>query len=366
VQGLGLEEREAQRLGGANRKSVKDGVKAARLEAKLRWASELAVGLVTAGVIAVAARRILAGAISTGDLIVFVAYLRTFARPLRRVSRTTEQVTRTTTAGARIIEILDLKPGVCDASDARPAPPLTGQITFEGAGLRHGRYPWVLRDIDLTVHAGERLGIVGPTGAGKTSLVHLVPRFYDPTEGCIRVDGHDVRTVTLASLRSQVSFIFQEPVLFATSVADNIAVGRRGATREEVEDAARRAGIHEVILGLAEGYETILGERGGTLSGGQRQCVAIARAILRDAPIVILDEPTTGLDQRAAAHVIEALEHLMRGRTVLMISHELHRLRSLDRIVVLEKGRLVQEGEYRELAGRHGLFGELVAHGGVR
>ena len=366
VQALGLEEQEVQRLGGANNRSMKEGVKAARIEAKLRWGSDLAVGVVTALVIGVAARRILAGALSLGDLIVFVAYLRTFARPLRRVSRTTEQMTRTTTAGARIIEILDLVPGVQEVPDAVEARRFRREIRFEDVGLRHRRYPWVLRDINLTVQAGERLGIVGPTGAGKTSLVQLVPRFYDATEGRVCIDGHDVRSLTLASLRRQVSFVFQEPVLFATTVAENIAGGRPGASRADVENAARQAGIHDLIAGLAEGYDTVLGERGGTLSGGERQCVAIARAILRDAPIVVLDEPTTGLDQRAAALVLAALKQLMEGRTVLMISHDLHRLRDADRIIVLEKGRLVQDGGYGDLAARSGLFQELIAYGQVR
>ena len=162
-----------------------------------------------------------------------------------------------------------------------------------------------------------------------------------------------------------MSFVFQDPVLFATTVAENIAGGRVGASRQDVEDAARRAGIHQVILGLAEGYDTVLGERGGTLSGGQRQCIAIARALLRNAPIVVLDEPTTGLDQRAAAIVLDALQHLIEGRTVLMISHDLHRLRDADRTIVLERGRLVQEGGYHDLSSRHGLFKELVAYGQV-
>jgi ATP-binding cassette, subfamily B, bacterial len=363
VQGLGLEDRETRRVGRLNERSLRQGVKAARIEAKLHWASDLAVALVTGAVVSVATRRILADALSVGDLIVFASYLRTFARPLRRASRTMEQVERTTTAGERILEILDLVPGVRDLPGAMEAPQLRGEIRFEGVSLRHGRYPWSLREVDLTVRAGERLGIVGPTGAGKTSLVTLVPRFYDATEGQVCVDGHDVRSLTLASLRRQVSFVFQEPVLFSTTVAENIAIGRPGASKEAIEEAARRAGIHEIIESLAEGYETVLGERGGTLSGGQRQCVAIARAILRDAAIVILDEPTTGLDQRAASLVVAALRNLMQGRTVLMISHDLHRLRDADRIIVLERGRLVQEGSHHELVSRQGLFRDLVAHG---
>jgi ATP-binding cassette, subfamily B, bacterial len=365
VQGFGLEDQELERFGGANRRSLKQGVKAARLEAKLRWASDVAVGVITAVVIGVAVQRIHAGALTPGALIVFVAYLRAFARPLRRVSRTTEQVTRTTTAGERILEILDTVPDVRDADGAMPAPPLQGEIRFERVGLRHGRGPWVLRGIDLTIRAGERVGIVGPTGAGKTSLMNLVPRFYDPTEGRVCVDGHDVRSLTLASLRTQISFVFQEPLLFATTIAENIARGRIGASREEVVDAARRAGIHPVIEALPEGYDTIPGERGGTLSGGERQCVAIARALLRDAPIVILDEPTTGLDQRAAALVGTALQALVSGRTVLMISHDLHRLRHADRILVIEGGRIVQVGSYEQLGLERGLFRELATYGRV-
>jgi subfamily B ATP-binding cassette protein MsbA len=219
--------------------------------------------------------------------------------------------------------------------------------------------------VNLTVRRGERLGIVGPTGAGKTSLVSLLPRFYDATEGRVCIDGVDVRSFTLASLRSQISFVFQEAVLFSTTVAANIAAGRPGADREAIEAAAKSAGIHDVITSLSEGYGTVLGERGGTLSGGQRQCIVIARAILRDSPIVVLDEPTTGLDQRAAAMVVAALQRLMRGRTVLMISHDLYRLRDADRIVVLERGSMVQEGEYDEMSARDGLFRDLVEYGQV-
>jgi ATP-binding cassette, subfamily B, bacterial len=363
VQGFGLEEQQSERFGGVNRRSLKQGVKAARIEARLRWSSDLAVGVITALVVGVAARRIMSGALSPGDLIVFISYLRTFARPLRRVSRTTEQVTRTTTAGERILEILDTVPGVRDLPDAVRAPAFRGEVRFENAGLRHGHSPWALRGIGLTVSAGERLGIVGPTGAGKSSLISLLPRFYDATEGCVRIDGRDVRSLTLASLRAQIAFVFQEPVLFATTIADNIAGGRAGASRGDIIGAARRAGIHHIIAGLADGYDTVLGERGGTLSGGQRQCVAIARAILRDAPIVVLDEPTTGLDPRAAALVSAALGALVEGRTVFIISHELRRLRDTDRIIVLEHGRLVQQGTHTELSASHGLFRDLVACG---
>jgi ATP-binding cassette, subfamily B, bacterial len=363
VQGFGLEEQELRRFGGLNRRSMKQGVKAARIEARLRWSSDMAVGVITALVVGTAAHRIMAGALTPGDLIIFVSYLRTFARPLRRVSRTTEHVTRTTTAGERILEIFEREPAVRDAPDAVAVASLRGGIRFDGVGMRHGRGAWVLRGVDLAVEPGERVGIAGPTGSGKSSLISLLPRFYDATEGSVSVDGLDVRTLTTASLRAQIALVFQEPVLFAMSISDNIAMGRPGARRADVVDAARRAGIHDVIAALPEGYDTVLGERGGTLSGGQRQCVAIARAMLRDAPIVLLDEPTTGLDPRSALLVTQALQQLMKGRTVLVVSHELHRLRDLDRIVVLDRGRLVQDGNFGELTARTGLFRDLVAYG---
>jgi ATP-binding cassette subfamily B protein len=236
VQGLGLEQQQLQRFGGYDQRSLKEGVTAARMEAKLRWASELAVGIITAVIFAVATIRIMSGALSPGDLIVFVSYLRSFSRPLRRVSRTTEQVTRTTTAAERILEVFDIEPGVRDLPGAVHAPPFLGEIQFENAALRHGRGPWVLRDVNLAVRRGERLGIVGPTGAGKTSLVSLLPRFYDATEGRVCIDGKDVRSLTLESLRSQISFVFQEAVLFSTTVEENIAAGRPGADREERRD----------------------------------------------------------------------------------------------------------------------------------
>jgi ABC-type multidrug transport system fused ATPase/permease subunit len=363
VQGFRLEHREVRRFGGANRRSLKHGVRAARLEAKLRWSSDVAVGVVTALVVGFAARRILSGALSPGDLIVFVTYLRAFARPLRRVSRTTERVARTAAAAERVLEIMDREPEVRDLPQAREAPRFRGEILFDRVSLRHGRHPWVLRDVSLRVRSGEVLGIVGPTGAGKSSLISLVPRFYDPSEGCVRVDGIDLRSMTLDSLRAQVSLVFQEPILFAATVAENIAGGSPDAGRDEVVEAARRAGIHPVIESLPEGYDTVLGERGGTLSGGERQCVAVARAMLRDAPIVILDEPTTGLDLRNAALVIEALQRLVEERTVLLISHELTRLKDVDRIVVIEDGRIVEEGSYDQLATGEGLFRQLKSYG---
>jgi ABC-type multidrug transport system fused ATPase/permease subunit len=217
-----------------------------------------------------------------------------------------------------------------------------------------------LRNVNLLIQPGERIAIVGPTGAGKSTLASLVPRFYDPSEGRVVIDGRDVRDYTLDSLRDRVSLVFQEPVLFATTVAENVAYGKPGAAMDEIVQAVTLAGLHPVVASLRDGYDTVIGERGATLSGGQRQCVAIARAVIKDAPIVILDEPLAGLDSRSVDLVLRALRLLMEGRTVIMISHHLSCLRDMDRIVVLDDGRVVEEGTYQTLAARAGLFAELV------
>jgi ABC-type multidrug transport system fused ATPase/permease subunit len=337
VQGFRRERDEVRRFRGENRRSLRSGMKAARLEAKFKWSTDFAVATVTALIVTAAARRVLSGTLSPGDLIVFISYLRSYGRPLRRISRITERMVRATTAGERVLEILRTRSEIRDLPGARPARRLRGEIGSPG----------------------QRLALVGPTGSGKTTLASLVPRFFDPGRGCVRIDGRDVRELRLAALREQIGLVFQEPVLFATSVAENIAYGRRDASFEDVRRAARRAGIDRVIAELPEGYDTVVGERGGTLSGGQRQCVAIARALIRDAPIVILDEPTTGLDAESAALVIDALERLMEGRSVIWISHQLASVEHADRIVVLDHGRVVEEGTHRSLAMAGGLYQAL-------
>lgn len=355
VQGFRRERYEVDRFSAQNKRSLRSGLRAARLEAKLHWATEMTVATVTAVVLSVAVRRVLGGVLSPGDLLVFFAYLRTFNRPLRRISRTAERTARGTAAGERILEMLNTPPTVRDHPGAAAAPRFRGEIVYDRVSFGYGKGQPVLSEVTLRIAPGERVAIAGPTGAGKTTLVSLVPRFYDPTQGRICIDGRDVREFTLASLRQQISLVFQEPILFAATIAENIAYGKPDATREEIATAAHLAGIHSIITALLDGYDTVIGERGGTLSGGQRQCVAIARAIIKAAPIVILDEPTTGLDGQSAALVMEALSRLMEGRTVLMISHQPQNLRHVDRVVVLEAGHIVEEGNHAALLAHHGL-----------
>ncbi len=359
VQGFNREHHEVDRFGSQNKRSLRSGVKAARMEAKFKWSMDFGVAFVTAIIVAVASQRILAGKLSPGDLIVFIAYLRIFARPFRRISRTMERMLRATAAGGRVLDMLQKQITVRDRPCAGKAVAISGAISFDHVWFSHRRDNWILEDIVLDIKAGEHIAITGPTGSGKSTLTSLIPRFYDVTKGTLLIDGTDVRDLTLESLRRQITLVFQEPVLFAASIAENIAYGKSGASEDEIMQAARGAGIHDIISRLPNGYDTIVGERGGTLSGGQRQCVAIARAMVRDAPIVILDEPTTGLDAHSANMVLAALESLMDGRTAIVISHDLPKLRKMNRIVVLCNGRLIEQGTHEYLLACRGTYHTL-------
>jgi ABC-type multidrug transport system fused ATPase/permease subunit len=359
VQGFRREQFEAERFKAQNKRSLRSGLRAARLEAKFRWGAELSVAGVTALVLTVAVRQVLAGSLSPGDILVFVAYLQAFTRPLRKISSMTERMARGAAAGERVLELFSITSTVRDHPGAIKAPRLRGEIRFENVQFAYERTHPVLIDLSLYIRPGERIAIVGPTGSGKTTLVSLIPRFYDVTAGRVCLDGYDVRDFTISSLRKRINLVFQESVLFATTIAENIGYGKSDATPTDIINAAKAAGIHEIISQLPNGYETVIGERGGTLSGGQRQCVAIARAFIKDAPVVILDEPTGGLDSRSSSPVVRALGRLMEDRTVLMISHQLYTLREANRIIVLEGGRIAEEGTHTDLLGRKGLYHDL-------
>ena len=359
VQGFHQERSEVKRFTAQNKDSLRSGLRAARLEAKFKWASELAVALVTAIVLGIAARQVLSGTLSPGDILVFVAYLKTFNRPLRRMSRLTERMARGTASGERILEMLKIQSAIKDCPGAVRARRFHGSIDYNNISFRYQKGPLVLSDIKLHIDAGEHVAIVGPTGCGKSTLVSLLPRFYDPVRGTVCIDGSGIRDFTVFSLRRNISLVFQEPVLFATTIAENIAYGKPGASIEEIQDAAQKAQISHVIDALSDGYETSIGERGGTLSGGQRQCIAIARAIIKNAPIVILDEPTTGLDKQSASRVMKALGELMTGKTVIIISHQLEIIQDVDRIIVMQDGNIIQEGAPSKLQSAEGIYKEL-------
>jgi len=302
------------------------------------------------------ATRVLAGQLTTGDVVVFFAYVTNLYAPIKALSRLWYSLNRATIGIERIGEVMELAYEVTDRPNARSVRGLSGQIEFRDVSFAYEQSREVLSRIQLRITAGERLAIVGATGAGKSTLASLIPRLYDPTSGSVLMDGHDVRTFTVQSLRDQVSMVLQDALLFSGTIRDNIAFGRPEATMDDIVAAARTANADEFIDRLPFSYETPVSERGTTLSGGQKQRIAIARAILRDAPILILDEPTSGLDAASERLVVDALERAAEGRTTITIAHRLTTLRFADRIIVLDSGRILEEGTHLELMRRRGRY----------
>jgi ATP-binding cassette, subfamily B, bacterial len=359
VKAFGREDFEEQRLEQGSRAQVETALQARAIKARLSPLVDIIVAVGTCLVLWYGARLVLSGALTAGALVVFMLYLRKLYSPLKDLAKMTNTFSRAAVGLEAIQEVMREEEQVAACAGAKALSRVNGSIEFDHVDFGYTPGRLALKDLCFNIHPGQVAAFVGPTGAGKTTIINLIPRFYDIVSGCIRIDGEDVRNFQLESLRQNISFVLQDTILFHAPIWQNIAYGKLDATREEIVRAAQQANAHEFIVNLPRGYDTMVGERGATLSGGQRQRIAIARAIIRDAPILIMDEPMTGLDAASEKLVLDALNNLMKGRTCIINAHRLATIRRADVIYVLKDGAIVEKGTHQELLACGGLYAML-------
>jgi ATP-binding cassette, subfamily B, bacterial len=359
VKAFAREDYEQRRLQEQSLEAVEIALRARSLKARLAPLVAMIVASGTSLVLWFGARMVMAGSLSAGSLIIFIFYLGKMYKPMQDLSKMTDAYSKAAVGYERIREVLDTYPDVTDVPGATTAKRLKGEIEFVHVNFSYEPNRPLLKDVNFKVEPGQVAALVGPTGAGKTTIISLIPRFYNPTSGMIKIDGYDALRFTQKSLRQQMSFVLQETVLFHAPIWHNIAYGKPGATRSEILRAAELANASEFIEKMPEGYDTLVGERGVTLSGGQRQRIAIARAVIRNTPILILDEPSSGLDAGSEKLVFDALDRLMKDRTTIVIAHRLSTIRSADVIFVVKDGQIIERGTHEELLKSGGLYSEL-------
>jgi ATP-binding cassette subfamily B protein len=355
VQALSLQSRLEKTFAKQNQKSLNESAQTQKLRAGQERTVEILVAIATSIVLWRGVQLVMVGTLTPGDLLVFITYLKVAFKPMRQLAKYTGQIAKAIASGERIIDLLEIVPEVRDSRWAYPAHSFRGMVEFCCVSFAYENQANTLNNVSLTVLPGQKVALVGASGGGKSTLVSLLLRLYDPQQGRVLIDGGDIRDYTLDSLRKQISIVLQESILFAASIKDNIAYGCVEATDKEIEMAARLANAHDFIMALPEGYDTVVGERGATLSGGQRQRIAIARAAIRQASIVILDEPTVGLDNHSERLVTDALDRLTQTSTTFLITHDLRTAQNADQIFYLEGGQVLERGTHEQLMklGKH-------------
>jgi ATP-binding cassette, subfamily B, bacterial len=353
---FGREGHEYQRFRKQGERAVNERVKLTVRQTFFSLVINTITAFGTALVLGFGAYHVMEGKLTIGQLLVVIAYIAAVYQPLEAISTTIGSLQDQIMSLKIAFDLLDTEPDIKDAPDAKEIKKARGSIAFEGVNFSYSGRVDTLKDISFKAEPGQVVALVGPTGAGKTTLISLIPRFYEANKGRVLLDGHDIRELTLKSLRSQISIVLQQPLLFSGSIADNIRYGRLEASMEEIMEAARAANAHDFIMNLPKKYDTQLGEGGAQLSGGERQRISIARAFLKDAPILILDEPTSSIDSRTESVILDALDRLMEGRTTFMVAHRLSTIRNADFILVLDHGQLVEQGTHEELLKNDSLY----------